>query len=451
MECSICAERFNGSTRKSLTCQVCQLNACKSCIRAYCDSNHAKAKCMGMLNGAPCTNVYGTSFLVSQLSRSWYNTAYKPKLKQLLWEEEEAKMPGTLVYVEQERHVREVKQRMKMLDDQMRVLADQIRALQYNLSDLRMRKHDVSMECSQGPVTPKEYIMPCPFDCKGFLSTKYKCGLCEKRACADCMEVWSSDHVCDDGLKATTQLIRLESKPCPKCGTRICKVSGCDQMYCTNIQDGVHCNTAFSWRTGRLETGAVHNPHYYELMQKTGVTFRVAGDIRCGGLVPFPVHVVRTVCPSLRDDLRHVHQNIAELVQYVCQDAARRLQCFDDRLRMLRVYYLMGELEKDDFKTKVLQTNMDHDKTGDVYHVHDLMGQCAMDAFSNIQTLTTEDEVRESLAHMNRVREYCNEELAKLSVQHQCTVKIFDDAFGLVSAQFNMNGEMSSQYKRLKT
>jgi hypothetical protein len=35
-------------------------------------------------------------------------------------------------------------------------------------------------------------------------------------------------------------------------------------MYCTS------CRTAFSWRTGQIETGVVHNPHYWEYIRQHG-------------------------------------------------------------------------------------------------------------------------------------------------------------------------------------
>jgi hypothetical protein len=41
-------------------------------------------------------------------------------------------------------------------------------------------------------------------------------------------------------------------------------VKNCDQLWCTQ------CRTAFSWRTGQVETGAVHNPHYWEYVRQHG-------------------------------------------------------------------------------------------------------------------------------------------------------------------------------------
>jgi hypothetical protein len=41
-------------------------------------------------------------------------------------------------------------------------------------------------------------------------------------------------------------------------------VHNCDQMWC------VECKTAFSWSKGTVETGVVHNPHYYQWMRQHG-------------------------------------------------------------------------------------------------------------------------------------------------------------------------------------
>jgi hypothetical protein len=103
-------------------------------------------------------------------------------------------------------------------------------------------------------------ICVCPENiCKGYITSKeYKCNLCNTTICKRCYNKWDETHVCDINDIKTVDMLKSSTKPCPKCASLIHKIDGCNQMWCT------HCNTAFGWLTGKIEKGAVHNPHYFE-------------------------------------------------------------------------------------------------------------------------------------------------------------------------------------------
>ena len=113
------------------------------------------------------------------------------------------------------------------------------------------------------------FFMACPRkDCRGRVSSAYKCGLCEHWACPDChgdkgLERHGS-HVCRKEDQETVRLLKQNTKNCPECHEGIFKEHGCDQMWC------VRCRTCFSWNTGEKVSGAIHNPHYYEYMFRNG-------------------------------------------------------------------------------------------------------------------------------------------------------------------------------------
>lgn len=161
-----------------------------------------------------------------------------------------------------------------------------------------------------------EIMRGCPADgCRGFLNSKWVCGVCDTAVCRHCHEIvdleeeavpgqcWLRDacstqegvpmpkslqdvepptgrlwHRCSLPAVETARLLVKETKPCPTCRALISKVDGCDQMWCTQ------CQTAFSWITGQKEEGRIHNPHYYEWLRRTaGAVPREVGDVPGAG------------------------------------------------------------------------------------------------------------------------------------------------------------------------
>jgi len=120
---------------------------------------------------------------------------------------------------------------------------------------------------------PKHTIKACPANgCVAFLDKDFKCGLCIISVCKKCHEICASEHTCNPDIVETIKAIKAQAKSCPKCATLISKIDGCDQMWCTQ------CHVTFSWRTGLVESGHTHNPHYYEYMRKNGGLERAPGD-----------------------------------------------------------------------------------------------------------------------------------------------------------------------------
>ena len=82
----------------------------------------------------------------------------------------------------------------------------------------------------------KTYVIACTnAECKGMLSIEnvndkgqYVCSICDALTCNDCkMEIDSSEHKCDQDVLKTIEFMDSTSKPCPSCGIRIHKISGC--------------------------------------------------------------------------------------------------------------------------------------------------------------------------------------------------------------------------------
>jgi hypothetical protein len=189
-----------------------------------------------------------------------------------------------------------------------------------------------------------EFIMNCQVaGCKGYLSTKYKCGLCEKTTCSTCLTLKEHGHECKEEDVSTVRMIRKETKPCPKCSARISKIDGCDQMWC------VECKTAFSWKSGNIVNGTIHNPHYYEYLRKEK-GFVPRADNPCGeipGLRELRILLNPIRQEYLNTSLFQFHRFLEDL-----QWRVRRVNHYEEELVKNRIFYLMNRIDQKKFTQK---------------------------------------------------------------------------------------------------
>ena len=54
-----------------------------------------------------------------------------------------------------------------------------------------MHDYDVIIPCYKG----KQFIKKCPVgDCEGYLSTSWKCGVCNTKVCPECFVIKNKEH-----------------------------------------------------------------------------------------------------------------------------------------------------------------------------------------------------------------------------------------------------------------
>jgi len=144
--------------------------------------------------------------------------------EKLLFDKERALLPATQPIIEG-------KILAGKIDKEIRVLHKQLSGINKQITELHINRTRALNRKSNGN-TRSAFVRACPDEsCRGFLSTQWKCGICEKWTCPDCHIIKGytrdADHTCNHDDVATAQLLAADTKPCPQCGTGIFKIDGC--------------------------------------------------------------------------------------------------------------------------------------------------------------------------------------------------------------------------------
>jgi hypothetical protein len=253
-----------------------------------------------------CRQAWDQTFVVLNLNRSWFTNDYVTHRHEILFQTEQSKVQETMEHVDK---YNKVKDFQTMKEENWK----EIKKIQSEITKLNslIDKHNVDNRVidrkirfikfgKDDSIERQKFTMPCQKDeCKGFMSSAYKCGVCQDFCCSKCLQVLGPDknveHKCDENLIKNAEFIKNTTKPCPKCGQRIHKVSGCDQMWCTE------CHTSFSWKTGQITGGVIHNPHYFQYMRtnNNGNIPRQPGDNPCADTASYLTIIIKCIQKKL--------------------------------------------------------------------------------------------------------------------------------------------------------
>ena len=234
----------------------------------------------------------------------------------------------------------------------------------------------------------KKFIQKCPNnDCRGFLSENMYCELCGITACKRCREIKDTgkqskkkslvSHVCDPSILENINLLKKDSKNCPNCAAIIFRISGCLQMFCTQ------CHTAFNWKTLEIETGIIHNPHFFEYQRRLGLDNNNIREPHCRVLDNnFSMRFCATFdkVPLLTKKLVDIlHIKEVELPSF-------RIPVQDPSIvnQDLHLRYLKNEINLDRFKVLCQQREKKHDKKDAFYKLLYMYTESMADIYFNL-------------------------------------------------------------------
>ena len=402
MSCSICCEDFNKSTRKPVQCAYCDFHNCVSCAKTYLLSTVHDPHCPN------CKNGWNRMFLDTWFPKTFIANEYKKHRENVLMDREKSLLPDTQPYVNRIIEGRAIDKRIAELE------IEKLRIIQL-INNERIKLQHLANE----PIDPskrREFIKKCPVDdCRGFLSSRWKCEICDHLICKDCNQVKKGsddEHVCHQDDIDTMKLIKADSKGCPSCGMLISKVSGCPQMWCPS------CHTAFNWNTLTIETGVIHNPHFFEFQRRNNIQSRAHGDIPCGGR-PTPHEVVRSkLLPYQQQSLINYLRNLAHIDGHVLTWLLRNRAPVDNRA--LRIQYMMNEITEEQFKISLQKREKERVRNQEI---RDIIRMALDTAGDMLRACVIHPETyQETITLMENLRLYANESFTKIANRYSIMV-----------------------------
>jgi 6-pyruvoyl-tetrahydropterin synthase len=408
--CPICAQ-----TRRKVTwicCPKCSFSSCRGCVKRFLlDLPDINPVCMS------CKTQWDFEFLAENTDEEFHNQVYRNYRAKILVDRERSLLPATQPYVASVKIREDLKKELHETTQEVRMYQELLSQASKKKSELREKLREAEENGDEKKIQKKNirFIGNCPqSECKGFLDTEYVCGLCKGKACRSC-RLPKHEGQCDKNVVETVRLLAKDTRSCPNCGVPIFRISGCSQMFCTR------CHTPFDWETGKIETGRIHNPHYYEFQRQNGVQRREPGDVRCGGQVDYyALHdrLTRNYFEQkIIDWVLNAHR-LSGHIRAVVLPQYREDEVGEETNRDLRIKYLLGSINDKEWISQIKKREKKREKNRAITLSLTMFVDTMDDLQANI-LVGDPNDIPNYLVQMKNLRQYTRDVLNKISARFQ--------------------------------
>lgn len=410
MRCEICLERFGHD--KVVTCG-CGYKLHVECAQDYLLHTEKDAHCM------KCDKGWDLEFQYVNLGRAFVNGSFRKHRARILLDKEKTKLPQSQQIIEREKELermeKAIKRKRQDEDDAYQAYLDkqsEVHRMIYERNQLEQSKRTKTV--FNGRRCPKE-------GCSGFLSSGYKCPLCDTRVCSKCLTIKpikkkeeKDTHECIKEDVESAEMIKKETRGCPKCHTRIYKIEGCSQIWCTL------CHTAFSWDTGKVVTGTIHNPHFFEWARKNsgGSRVRNPGEVVCGGLPEY--HLLFSVVDGFKclTQITDIYRGAGHIRDTLLDYLRRKVQREDDN-DDIRVKFLKKEIDETSLASLAIRRDTARQKALAMLHVVELYMTVVIENLNMIVSgddgAHDEVETEKRVDTIEQARIFCNKQFCRIA------------------------------------
>jgi hypothetical protein len=240
--------------------------------------------------------------------------------------------------------------------------------------------------------------------------------MCSDFFCPDCHKKRTGPgHVCDEKEKATIEMLKTGTKPCPKCGTPIDRYTGCSQVWTPC------CKIAFNWNTGKIVTNErIHSPEYYDYMRRVnnGIVPREVGDDPCGERIDY-YNLSHTLNgKKLREKCIEFYRVMVHVSDVLLVNLPADVGRIDHSEHGIK--YLVGDIDDAQWKTALKKQIKKEKKENEVHHILQMFVAVMGDLF---RVLLHDRKTHNFIDSVNALILYANEQIGKINIKYKSVDK----------------------------